>query len=154
MIRHEWKIKKPKSSQLRDNKKLYDYGIENPVKKLGEVIEMKIKAEKAIKLEDGKYTGKVTGVEYRDDPYDYTDVLIEESKSKLVLKCGMPSKITEDTMLGLFVSNFTGKSIEVDKEYDVEEITKDQKVEFMVMNKKTGKGSFCNILPDSVKPIK
>ncbi len=141
-----------------NNAKLYDYGIENPVKKLNEVIEMELKAEKAIKLEDGKYTGVISGIEFReppDHPFAYTDVVIKEDKTKLELKCGMPSKVTEDTTLGMFIENITGKSLEIGKDYvKILEDLENKKVEFMVVNKKTDKGSFCNILPASVKPIK
>lgn len=158
MIKHSWKPKIAKSSQRLNNKKLYDYGIENPVKKLNEVIEMELKAEKAIKLADGKYTGVITGVIFReppDHPFAYTDIGIKDDKTKLELKCGMPSKITEDTTLGMFLENITGKPLEIGKDYvKVLEELEGQKVEFMVVNKKTDKGSFCNILSASVKPIK
>lgn len=158
MLRRKWKRKLFKRKQIIDNKKLtIDYNIPNPVKEMNkqidEEIEMKIKGEKAIKLDDGKYTGEVMGIEYRDKPFNYTDILIKEKKSELTLKCGVPTKITEDTMLGMLIINFGVKEIEEGKEYDIEEIVKG-KVEFMVVNKKTDKGSFCNILPASVKPIK
>ncbi len=155
MIKREWNVRKPKRNQLIDNRKLYDYGIENPVKKLNEVIEMELKAEKAIKLEDGKYTGIINGVEFRDEPFEYTDVLIKEDKTKFELKCGMPSKVTEDTTLGMFIENITGKSLVIGQDYvkTLEEL-EGKKIEFMVINKKTDKGSFCNIIPSSVKPIK
>ena len=153
MIKREWNLRQAKLSQRLNNKKLYDYGINNPVKNLYEVIDMKIKVEKSVKLEDGKYTGVITGVEYRDEPFDYTDVIIKEDKTELELKCGMPTKITEDTMLGLFLLNFN-VTLKLDAQIDVEEIVVDKKVEFMVINKKTDKGSFCNILPTSVKPVK
>ena len=155
MIKRTWNVKKPKRKQLIDNRKLYDYGIENPVKKLNEVIEMELKAEKAIKLEDGKYTGIVSGVEFREEPFAYTDILIKEDKTKLELKCGMPSKVTEDTTLGMFIENITGKPLVIGQDYvKTLEALEDKRVEFMVVNKQTDKGSFCNILPASVKPIK
>ncbi len=157
-IKHLFKPKIAKSYQVFKNKKLYDYGIKNPVKKLNEVIQMELKAEKAIKLDDGKYTGVIVGVEFReppDNPFAYTDIRIKENKTKLELKCGMPSKVTEDTTLGMFIENITGKPIEVGKDYvQVLEELEDTKVEFMVINKKTDKGKFCNIISSSVKPIK
>ena len=153
MIKYLWKKKIAKRKQVMDNKKLYDYGIKDPVKKLNEVVEMEIKAEKAIKLEDGKYSGEITDVEFREEPFAYTDILIKENKSKLVLKCGVPTKITEDTQLGMLLENF-GVKIEVGKKYDVQDLLTGKKVEFMVINKKTEKGSFCNIIPTSLKPTK
>lgn len=154
MIKRLWSSRKPKGSQLRKNKKLtYDYGIENPVKKLNEVIEMEIIAEEAVRLDDGGHTGVITGVEFRDDPYRYTDIVIMEDKKKIEIKCGVPSKITEFSGLGIILENF-GEKIVVDKKYDPEAILKGKKVTFVTVMNKTAKGTFCNVTPSSLKPTK
>ena len=157
MIKHLFKPKKFTRSQIMSNKRLtYDYGIENPVKELNEVINMKIKAEESIKLDDGQHDGKIESIEYREEEYDYTDIgIIVQIKGKdRLLQCSYPTSITENTALGMLIQRF-GAKIEVGKEYEVEEfITKGMLVSFQTITKKTPKGEFSNILRESLKPKK
>lgn len=143
----------------KGNSKLSSFKIYNPLltKKQRERFEkMKIKVEKAIKLEDGKYEGIIKALNYRDKPFEYVDIVIEETKSELPINCGVPQKITENTMLGRIMENF-GCDIEkfVDSEIDIEDYIKiGMKVQFLIQNKKTDKGTFSNIVPNTLKPLK
>ena len=115
---------------------------------------MKITAEKCVKLEDGKHTGVIDDIQYRSDPYAYTDVIVKVDD--MTLKAGYPSKIIEDSALGMLLTRF-GAKIVVGEEFEVEEfLTKGKKVEFQVLtstSKKDGK-DYCNIIRESLKPSK
>lgn len=159
MIKHLWKPKSIKRSQLLENNKLQNYGLKNPVRKLEKIMEdykmgIKIKGEKANILEDGNYIGQIIRVEFKEDPYAYTEIIIKEDKTELELKCSIPTKITEYTALGTILMNMGIGTIEVNKEYDVENLLVGKKVSFIVISKKTEKGTFSNIVPNSLKPIK
>jgi hypothetical protein len=138
----------------RKNKSLNDYEIYNPLLTREEVNKLKAKVEKTIKIDDGKHEGEITAINYKDEPYNYVDIVIKESKQDIELKCGVPFSITENTALGKLLQAF-GATLEVDKEIEVEDFLKTgTKVEFLTMTEKTAKGTFARIIPDSVKPIK
>lgn len=130
----------------RNNKTLTEYGIENPIYVRDK--KMKIKAKKSLKLEDGKHEGIITEIKFRTKPYEYTDIVIKESESEVELKLGLPTTITENSGLGLLLIEF-GVTIEVDKEYDVEELLVNKKVSFQTVTE----GKFSNIIATSVKPL-
>jgi len=159
MIKYMFKPKKLKRSRAIENKSLIrDYEIPNLVEKFDQKVEeltnmgRKVIGEKSLKLEDGKHEGVITSIEFRDEPYAYTDIVIKEKVTGLDIKCGVPTKITEDTALGLILENF-GVAIEVNKEYDIEETIKG-KVVFITATQKTERGTFAKIVPSSLKPIK
>ncbi|HEC38569.1 hypothetical protein LCGC14_0576990 [marine sediment metagenome] len=141
------------------NKKLFNYGFTGWHLDLSEngVHNMKIKAGKSVVLPDGKHEGKITGVVYRDDPYEYTDIEIEENKKQLKIKYGCPSDIKVDdegnakTKLARLLGLFT--EVKQDGEYDPEEILVGKKVSFQTLTKKTDKGEFSNVVSDSVKSM-
>lgn len=134
---------------LKQKTTLLDFGLKNPIgvkNKMGK----KIKAEKTITIEDGKHTGVISDIKFRDEPYEYTDILVKiDNTDGIEIKLGVPTKITENTALGKILVTFGVKKIEVDKEYDVEELLKGKKVEFMTLTK----GKFVNIVEDSLKPL-
>lgn len=135
------------------NRCLEEFGIKNPVS-TGELKQMKAKVEKTIKIDDGKHEGEITAINYKDEPYNYVDVVIKESKQEIDLKCGVPFSVTENTALGKMLIAF-GAKLEVDKEIEIEDYLKvGTKVEFLTMTEKTSKGTFARILADSLKPQK
>jgi len=135
----------------KGNKNLNAYGFKNPV---GECKEMKGKVEDTIKIEDGKHKGVITDIIYKDEPYNYVDIVIKEESQEIELKCGVPFKITENTALGQILQNF-GAELKVDKEIEIDDILKkDTKVEFLTKTEKTERGTFARIIPDTVKPLK
>ena len=140
-------------SHNNNNKYLSDYGFINPVpiKERGGVENMKRKVEQSITLEDGKHTGIIDSVEYRTEPYEYVDVVIKETETKLNIKCGYPFTITDNTALGIALIRF-GAKLEVDKEVDPDEYFKvGAEVEFMTLTEDTKKGRFARIISESLK---
>lgn len=114
---------------------------------------MEIKGEKALKIEDGLHKGKIVSIEYRDDPYSYTDIHIEEAKTRVLLRCGVPTKISEYSGLGKILMNF-GIEIKEGAKYDPEKILVGKLVSFVTVTKETDKGAFANIQALSIKPVK
>lgn len=135
----------------KGNKLLYAYGFGNPIR---ENKKMKAKVEKTIKIDDGKHTGEIKELIYKDTPYNYVDVVIKEDKLDIDLKCGVPFSITENTALGQMLKRF-GADLEEGQEIEVDDFLKvGSKVEFMTLTEKTKKGTFVRVLSESVKPVK
>lgn len=134
---------------------MQEFGLINPAfpKYTREVIEMaKAKVEKAIKIEDGEHTGIISRIEYREEPYNYVDIIIKEDKDGIELKCGVPFKVTENTALGLMLERF-GATLEIDSELEIEEFLRDDmKVKFLTVTEKTDRGRFARVISNSLKP--
>ena len=73
---------------------------------------MEIKVEKPMTLEDGVHYGKIVDVEYRESPYNYTDMVIEEEKTGMKLKAGYPTRVMLDSKLGKLLIRFGVEVIE------------------------------------------
>lgn len=144
------------------NRLLHNYGFSNPVRtmELFEGENMGIVAKKSIKIEDGLHTGIVKRVEFVTEPYHYTEIYIEETATKLEIRCGVPTSITDMSNLGMLLFNFgvdVNKAIDQKKEFEESEIEKvfeGKKVQFVTINEKTERGSFPRIQAQSLKPIK
>ena len=108
----------------------------------------KVNAPKVIK--DGSHEGVIVAVEYREKPYEYTDLVIEFKDNKI--KAGFPSFITPVNKLGKLMLDF-GCSLEIDKEIDPEKVFIGKKCTFMTMNKTTPRGTFPCVVDGSLKPI-
>lgn len=113
----------------------------------------KIKAEQSLKLPEGSYKGVVSKINFVETPYEYTEIFVKETTKELELKVGVPTKITENTALGIILQNF-GIKIEVGKEYDIEETLIGKSVKFLVKEDKTDKGTFARIVSETLKPDK
>ncbi len=110
---------------------------------------MKLLVKKPVKLEDGRHEGKIIAVRYRTKPFDYTD--LEISCEGMILKAGYPTMVMVESKLGLLMKRFgivvaEGLSVDPDK-------LANRDCEFVTMSKVTGRGTFANIIPDSVKPL-
>lgn len=140
-----------KEGYKNKNKKLSDFDIRDPIgaDKMGK----KIKGEQIILLDEGKHNGVITDVQFIEDPYAYTHIIIKEQKTELELRLGVPTKITENTALGSIIKRFTGKEIKVGHDYDIEVILKDEKVTFISINEDTERGTFTKIKAKSLKPV-
>lgn len=111
---------------------------------------MEIEVKESKKLEDGKYTGEITNVTKREDPYEYIDLEITIGK-EIRLKVGYPAFVTQGSKLGNLLELF-GQEIKVGLKVDPEKL-KGRLADFMVMNKKGKDGkTYSNIIPESVKP--
>jgi len=113
---------------------------------------MEIEVKESVSLEDGKHSGLVERIEYRTDPYDYTDVYIKELDTGFTLKYGCPTAVSDKSKLGKLLSRF----IELKKGsmVDPAKILVGREVTFMTITKQ-GKNNkeYTEIVDDSVKPV-
>jgi len=107
---------------------------------------MKLEVEESKSIEDGKHTGVITAVEYREKPYKYTDVVISFEESKTI-KAGYPTCVTKESKLGKLLQEF-GAEMEVGSVIDPELFLKDKEVQFLTMTNENG---FANVVPNSLK---
>lgn len=124
-----------------------------------EQIQKEIEWKESIKIPDGKHTGTITKIVYKDTPYEYTDVLIAlddlpDIDAVVELKYGCPTVLSEGSKLGRLLVTF-GSKYEKGAKLDVAAILKGKKVELMTLNKKSSKDGkeYAEIVEDSVKPI-
>jgi hypothetical protein len=118
----------------------------------------KITAKKVVSIEDGVHEGTVTRVEQRTEPYEYTDVYVEESDSGVELKAGAPTAISVDAE-GKPKSKLAKILVQLGVEIkDGEEIDTDvvlgKKVKFQTITESTANGDFARIVPESLKLVK
>lgn len=112
---------------------------------------MKQDVEVSKQIKDGNYEGKIVRVEYRTDPFKYTDYVID--CNGMELKYGCPSKIVVDEAgkpLNQNAKLLSELGLLQEKGNDSENAIGSE-VTFMVLNKTTDKGTFANIVADSVK---
>jgi len=118
-----------------------------------EQTQKKLEWKEPIEIPEGKHTGTITRVEYRDDPFEYTDVFIKLDDVDVELKYGCPTFLSLNSMLGRLL-------IAVGEEYEKHKIVKPaevlvgKKVEFMTINKKDKDNrEYARIVEDSIKKI-
>ena len=112
---------------------------------------MEFEYKESVALEDGKHEGVVSRIEYRTEPYKYTDVYVKEKKSEFELKYGCPSAISDKSKLGKLLMLFT--QMEKDKSYDPEKILLEKQVTFITIQEENKDGTFTRIVEGSIKPI-
>jgi len=112
---------------------------------------MELEVKEPVKLDDGKHSGRIIRVEYRDDPYNYTDVFIKEKKTDFELKYGAPTSLSKNTKLGKLLMQFT--TLDVGSKIDPEKVLLSKDVTFMTIMEKTDKGEFVRIIDNSIKPL-
>ena len=122
----------------------------------------KIVSSEAISLDDGKYKGEIVNEELRTTMYNgksltYNDFEIavdgiqKKDGSPFVLRTGFSFVMSKKSELGQFYERLTGETIdESEKEYDTAKLV-GKKVSFLVSNNKTDKGTFANIVKQSIK---
>ena len=110
---------------------------------------MELKIEEVKKIEDGKHTGKIVEVSYRTEPFNYTDLTIEFEHYKM--KVGFPTSVTKESKLGKLLVMF-GANLVTGKHIDPEKILKNKMCTFLTMSKTTDRGTYSNIVRDSLKP--
>ena len=110
---------------------------------------MEIEVKEMKPLEDGKHEGVITRVEYRTEPFSYTDVFISVSKEGFELKYGCPTSAGTESKLMILLSAFT--QIRAGMKVDPEKVLIGKKVTFISMQEKTKKGIFNKIVDGSIK---
>lgn len=111
----------------------------------------------SISVPTGNYEGIIMKVEYRDEPYAYTDLIIEvkQGDKRPQLKVGFPSIIAQTSNLGVLLAKF--KSFKIGDTIDPEQILVAQKVRFDVINSPGSKDktrTFSNIVGSTITPLK
>ena len=119
-------------------------------------MKMEIEVTEKIEIKDGMHKGVIMGVEYRDKPYAYTDLVIELDEgikfTGIKLKAGYPTVIQESSKLGKLLARF-GVSLDVGKKISPEKELVHKKCQFQIITEDTKNGTFARVLPESVKPV-
>lgn len=111
---------------------------------------MEIEVKESIALEDGNHEGVVTRVEYREEPYSYTDIYIKEAKTGMELKYGAPTSSGVNTKLMKLLSKFG--EVKPGITVDPEKIMVNKQVLFMTMQEEKGENTYSRIVDGSIKP--
>ena len=110
---------------------------------------MNIPVEKANKINDGLHNGVIIAVNYRTNPYKYTDYVIEfklEDEAIIQLKAGFPTKLYEQSKHGDMLKQFgfvIAEGLEIDPDKMI-----GRHVQFQTITK----GKFAEIVQESLKP--
>lgn len=113
---------------------------------------MELVPKKGINLEEGKYSGVVSRIEYRTEPYKYTDVYIEVvGKEGIELKYGCPTSEGMDSKLMKLLAKFT--EIKEGQAVDPEKVLIGQQVSFVVVDEDKGDRTYAKIAEGSIKPL-
>ena len=114
-------------------------------------MELEVKANK--RIEDGKHKGVISRIEYRTEPFEYTDVYINMPEEKIEVKYGCPTNLSEQSKLGRLLTSLRVK-LEVGKKVDIDKELVGKAVEFMTIVRRTKEGKeFAEIVEDSIKSI-
>ena len=113
---------------------------------------MKLPIKEPKIVDEGKHNGVIIAVEYRDEPYKYTDVIIELEK-ELTLKAGYPTTVTKQSGLGRLLMRF-GAELVPGKTIDPDKVLIGKTCSFITLNEETDKGTFAKVVPASLAPIK
>jgi len=110
---------------------------------------MELEVKKPNRLEDGQHTGKIVAVEERNKPYEYIDIVIEETAG-IKIKVGYPKILMRESKLGLLFKRFR-VILSDGQKIDPEKILIGKECSFIVMNEQTNRGTFPKIIPESLK---
>lgn len=113
---------------------------------------MELEVKPKISIEDGSHTGVIEAIEYRDDPYKYTDVIVKVDGKEFTLKWGAPTYLSEGSKLFRALLLFK-TDLKVGDKVDPEVILKGQKVSFMTLTEKKGDKEYARIVDGSLKPL-
>ena len=112
---------------------------------------MEYEVKAPFEVKDGAHQGVIQSIEYRTEPYKYTDVLISIGED-IVLKYGCPSVVSNDSKLGKLLKAFgatlkPGEKVE-DKKYLI-----GKKCVLMTLTEEKGDKKYSRIVDGSVKPL-
>jgi hypothetical protein len=118
---------------------------------------MKLVVKEATKFDEGLYKGTIKKVELKKISKDgknmeYVDITIDvDNKGKLTeLRTGFPAVISENSGLGRLLIRM-GKTITVGTSIELESLLGRQ-VNFLVGKKEGAKGSFAEVLKETLRP--
>ena len=109
-------------------------------------------------LEDGKHSGVIVKIIYRETPYSYADLHIIPNNVDMELKVGYPQVVSPTSAFGELLTRF-GANLLSGTKINPTAILKDKRVEFVTISElgksKDGKQrEYSRIVRDSVKPEK
>lgn len=114
-------------------------------------MELEIKEHKTIPA--GEHYGVIIGVEYRKVPLEYTDYHLSfvADSERVTVKASYPTNITPETIHGKMLMRFgleivPGLKVDPDKLIGI-------KCQFTTLNKTTPKGTFPEVLRDTLIPM-
>lgn len=115
---------------------------------------MELEWKTPINIPDGKQSGKIIRIDYRTDPYEYTDIVIKLDEGDFEMKYGCPTVASPNSKLGRLLEIF-GAKFETKGKVDPEKVFVGKRVEFMTITKKSKKDNkeYSEIVEDSVKPV-
>ncbi len=113
---------------------------------------MELEVKPTISIDDGAHTGVVEKVEFRTDPYSYTDVIVKVDEKDFSLKWGAPTYLSEGSKLFRALLLFK-PDLKVGDKVDPETVFKGQKVSFMTLTEKKGDKEYARIVDGSLKPV-
>ena len=113
---------------------------------------MKMKVEAPKEIEDGRHWGTIKAIEYRDNPYAYTELIIEVENSGMKVKAGYPTYLSPVSKLGKLLERF-GFNLEVGTEIEPEALI-GKECSYVVVNRTTPQGKFPTVVVESVVPRK
>ena len=110
---------------------------------------MEFEVKESKQLSEGRHVGVVTKVEYRTEPFEYTDLFIESEN--ILVKAGYPSVVSEKSKLGKLLKRF-GAELKVGAKIDPDTLI-GLKCQFLTTSEETKDGTFARVLADTVKPL-
>ena len=112
---------------------------------------MEIEVKASVNLEDGKHNGTIEKIEFRTEPYEYTDIFVKEQETGFIVKHGCPTLISEKTKLGKLLAKFV--ELKVGEKLDPEKVLSGKEITFMTIMEKGRDGNEYNRIVDgSIKP--
>jgi len=116
-------------------------------------MKMEFEVKEVKSIEEGKHIGKITRVEYRTEPFEYTDVYVKLDDSDIELKIGYPSFVSTGSQLGKLLAEFGSELVKGSK-VSPEDVLVGRACEFMTLDDKTDRGTFAVIVKGSLRPVK
>lgn len=114
---------------------------------------MDLEVQKKIEIEDGKHTGEIVRLEYREEKYRYTDVFIKLDGEAVELKYGCPTFVSENSKLGKLLVEF-GAVLREGETVNPDKVLLGRRCSFMTLNESSEQGTFARVVVGSVKPLR
>lgn len=107
---------------------------------------MKLQVQPSTKLKDGAHEGVIIGIEYREQPHKYTEIIIECESTRT--KYGLPTIVSPDSRLGKLLLAF-GFHLDIGSEIEPEVLI-GKKCKFL---SNTNDKGYPVVVKDTLKPL-
>ncbi len=108
-------------------------------------------------LEDGKHSGVISKVIYRDQPYPYVDIYVRPDEKDYELKVGYSQYISQNSALGELLTRF-GIALVRGERLNLYSLLVNKRVEFISFSEAVSKDgktrNYSVIVKESLKPAK